>query len=109
MRYLTGGVRRLIGIGLAGMAMVAAASLMPALPASAAPVTGPAANGTYRARGASVPFRDVPPRAAPAPSYSAPRCRVGCAEGVARARRGRVSNAPCHGETAVGYLGPGAR
>jgi hypothetical protein len=45
MRYLAGGVRRLIGIGLAGTAMVAAASLMPALPASAAPVTGPAANG----------------------------------------------------------------
>ena len=36
MRYLTGGVRRLIGIGLAGTVMVAAASLMPALPASAA-------------------------------------------------------------------------
>jgi hypothetical protein len=29
MRYLAGGVRRLIGIGLAGTAMVAAASLMP--------------------------------------------------------------------------------
>ena len=40
MRYLAGGVRRLIGIGLAGTAMVAAASLMPAFPASAAPVTG---------------------------------------------------------------------
>jgi len=35
MRYRMGGVRRLIGIGLAGTAMVAAASLMPALPASA--------------------------------------------------------------------------
>ena len=31
MRYLAGGVRRLIGIGLAGTAMVAAASLIPAL------------------------------------------------------------------------------
>jgi hypothetical protein len=53
MRYLAGGVRRLIGIGLAGTAMLAAASLMPALPASAAPVTGPAANGTYLAKGDS--------------------------------------------------------
>jgi hypothetical protein len=62
MRYLAGGVRRLIGIGLAGTAMVAAASLMPALPASAAPVTGPAANGTYLALGDSVAFGYVPPQ-----------------------------------------------
>ena len=46
MRYRVGGVRRLIGIGLAGTAMVAAASLMSALPASATPVTGSAAYGT---------------------------------------------------------------
>ena len=45
-----GAVRRLIGIGLAATA-VAAAGLMPGLPASAAQVAGPAANGTYLARG----------------------------------------------------------
>jgi hypothetical protein len=33
MRYRVGGVRRLIGIGLAGTAMAAAVSLIPALPA----------------------------------------------------------------------------
>ena len=108
MRYLAGGVRRLIGIGLAGTAMVAAASLMPALPASAAPVTGPAANGTYLALGDSVAFGYVPPQAVPAPNYRDARSFVGYPEDVARALRIRVSNASCPGETTASFLVPGA-
>ena len=108
MRYGVSGVRRLIGIGLAGTAMVAAASLMPALPASATPVTGPAANGTYLALGDSVAFGYVPPQAVPAPNYFDPRSFVGYPEDVARALHIRVSNASCPGETTASFLVPGA-
>ena len=108
MRYLAGGVRRLIGIGLAGTAMAAAASLIPALPASATPVTGPAANGTYLALGDSVAFGYVPPQAVPAPNYKDARSFVGYPEDVARALRIRVSNAACPGETTASFLVPGA-
>ncbi len=108
MRYRMGSVRRLIGIGLAGTAMVAAASLMPALPASAAPVTGPAADGTYLALGDSVAFGYVPPQAVPAPNYSDPGSFVGYPEDVARALHIRVSNASCPGETTASFLVPGA-
>ena len=108
MRYRMGSVRRLIGIGLAGTAMVAAASLMPALPASAAPVTGPDADGTYLALGDSVAFGYVPPQAVPAPNYSDPRSFVGYPEDVARALHIRVSNASCPGETTASFLVPGA-
>jgi hypothetical protein len=89
MRYRVSGVRRLIGIGLAGTA-VAAASLMPALPASAAPVTGPSADGSYLALGDSVAFGYVPPQAVPAPDYFDPRSFVGYPEDVARALHLRV-------------------
>ena len=108
MRYLADGVRRLIGIGLAGTAMVAAASLIPALPASATPVTGPAANGTYLALGDSVAFGYVPPQAVPAPNYRDAHSFVGYPEDVARALRIRVSNASCPGETTASFLVPGA-
>ena len=108
MRYRVSGVRRLIGIGLAGTAMVAAASLMPALPASAAPVTGPAAYGTYLALGDSVAFGYVPPQAVPAPNYSDPGSFVGYPEDVARALHIPVSNASCPGETTASFLVPGA-
>ena len=108
MRYRMGGIRRLIGIGLAGTAMVAAASLMPALPASATPVTGPSAYGTYLALGDSVAFGYVPPQAVPAPNYSDPRSFVGYPEDVARALHIPVSNASCPGETTASFLVPGA-
>jgi lysophospholipase L1-like esterase len=107
MRYRVSGVRRLIGIGLAGTA-VAAASLMPALPASAAPVTGPSADGSYLALGDSVAFGYVPPQAVPAPDYFDPRSFVGYPEDVARALHLRVSNASCPGETTASFLVPGA-
>jgi lysophospholipase L1-like esterase len=108
MRYRVGSVRRLIGIGLAGTAMVAAASLMPALPASATPVTGSAAYGTYLALGDSVAFGYVPPQAVPAPAYFDPRSFVGYPEDVARALHLRLSNASCPGETTASFLVPGA-
>jgi lysophospholipase L1-like esterase len=108
-RYRVGGVRRLIGIGLAGTAMVAAASLMPALPASATPVSGPAAGGTYLALGDSVAFGYVPPQAVPAPDYFDPRSFVGYPEDVAGALHLRVSNASCPGETTASMFVPGAQ
>jgi lysophospholipase L1-like esterase len=108
MRYRVSGVGRLIGIGLAGTAMVAAASLLPALPASATPVTGSAANGNYLALGDSVAFGYVPPQAVPAPDYFDPRSFVSYPEDVARALHIRVSNASCPGETTASFLVPGA-
>src|ERR1700683_5342264 len=99
MRYQVGGIRRLIGIGLAGTAMVGAASLVPALSASAAPVTGPFGFGTHLALGDSVAFGYVPPQAVPAPNYSDARSFVGYPEDVARALHIPVSNASCPGET----------
>ncbi len=104
-----GGIRRLIGIGLAGTAMVAAASVMPALPASAAPAGGSAAYGTYLALGDSVAFGYVPLEATPAPNYFDPRSFVGYPEDVARALHLRVSNASCPGETTASMLVPGAQ
>jgi lysophospholipase L1-like esterase len=108
MRYQVGSVRRLIGIGLAGTAMVAAASLVPALPASATPATGPIGYGTYLALGDSVAFGYVPPQAVPAPNYFDPRSFVGYPEDVARALHLPVSNASCPGETTASFLVPGA-
>jgi lysophospholipase L1-like esterase len=107
MRYRVSGVRRLIGIGLAGTAM-AAVSLLPALPASAAPVTGPGAHGTYLALGDSVAFGYVPPQAVPAPDYFDPRSFVNYPGDVARALHIPVSNASCPGETTASMFIPGA-
>jgi lysophospholipase L1-like esterase len=111
MRYRMGGVRRLIGIGLAGTAMVAAASLMAALPASATPVTGSSGYGapTYLALGDSVAFGYVPPQAVPAPDYFDPSSFVGYPEDVALALHIGVSNAACPGETTASFFVPGAQ
>jgi len=111
MHLRMGGVRRLIGIGLAGTAMVAAASLVPALPASAsaAPAGGPGGFGTYLALGDSVAFGYVPPQAVPAPDYSDPSSFVGYPEDVARALHIRVANASCPGETTASFFIPGAQ
>jgi lysophospholipase L1-like esterase len=98
-----GGLRRLIGVGLAGAAVVAA-GLMPALPASAAPVAGPAANGTYLALGDSVAFGYVPPDAVPAPNYRSANSFVGYPEDVGQALRLGVWNASCPGETSDSML-----
>jgi lysophospholipase L1-like esterase len=103
------GVRRLIGIGLAGTAMVAAVSLIPALPAAAAPLHGAAGHGTYLALGDSVAFGYVPPQAVPAPDYLDPSSFVGYPEDVARALHIPVSNASCPGETTASFYIPGAQ
>ena len=102
-------VRRLIGIGLAGTAMVAAVSLIPALPAAAAPLHGAAGNGTYLALGDSVAFGYVPPNAVPAPNYFDAGSFVGYPEDVAQALHLRVSNASCPGETTASFFVPGAQ
>ena len=102
-------VRRLIGIGLAGTAMVTAVSLIPALPAAAAPLHGAAGHGTYLALGDSVAFGYVPPNAVPAPNYLDPSSFVGYPEDVARALHIRVSNASCPGETTASFYIPGAQ
>ena len=107
MRYRVNGVLWLIGTGLAGTAM-AAACLVPALPAAAAPVTWPTASGGYLALGDSVAFGYVPPQAVPAPDYLDPRSFVGYPEDVARALHIPVSNASCPGETTASLLVTGA-
>src|SRR5487761_1086678 len=93
------GVRRLIGIGLSGTALVAAVGPIPALPAAAAPLTRPGAHGTYLALGDSVAFGYVPPQAVPAPDYRSAHSFVGYPEDVAQALHVRVWNASCPGET----------
>ena len=103
------GVRRLIGIGLAGSAMVAAVSLIPALPAAAAPLGGASGHGTYLALGDSVAFGYVPPEAVPAPDYLDPSSFVGYPEDVAQALHIPVSNASCPGETTASFYIPGAQ
>ena len=103
-----GGTWRQIGIGLAGTAMVAA-GLMPALPASAAPAAGPAANGTYLALGDSVAFGYVPPQAVPTPNYRSANSFVGYPEDVGQALRLGVWNASCPGETTASMLVAGAQ
>ena len=89
---------------VAGVAVGVAAGLMPALPASATPVAGPAANGTYLALGDSVAFGYVPPQAVPPPNYRDAHSFVGYPEDVAQALRIRVWNASCPGETTDSML-----
>ena len=92
-----------------GLAVVGAAGLMSAFPASATPVNGPAANGTYLALGDSVAFGYVPPQAVPPPNYRTAHSFVGYPEDVAQALRTRVWNASCPGETTASMLVAGAQ
>src|SRR5215472_1424386 len=89
---------------VAGVAVGVAAGIMPALPALAGSVTGPAANGTYLALGDSVAFGFVPPQAVPPPNYLNAHSFVGYPEDVAQALRIRVWNASCPGETTDSML-----
>jgi len=89
--------------------MVAAVSLIPALPAAAAPLGGAGGNGTYLALGDSVAFGYVPSNASPAPNYFDPSSFVGYPEDVAQALRIPVSNASCPGETTASLYIPGAQ
>jgi lysophospholipase L1-like esterase len=89
---------------VAGVAAGVAAGILPALPASAGSVTGPAANGTYLALGDSVAFGFVPAQAVPAPNYRSAHSFAGYPEDVAQALRIRVFNASCPGETTDSML-----
>ena len=89
--------------------MVAAVSLIPALPAAAAPLGGAGGNGTYLALGDSVAFGYVPSDAVPAPDYFDPSSFVGYPEDVAQALHIPVSNASCPGETTASLYIPGAQ
>ncbi len=91
-----------------GVAMGVAAGFVPALPASAGSVTGPAANGTYLALGDSVAFGFVPSQAVPPPNYRDAHSFVGYPEDVAQGLRVRVWNASCPGETTDSMLVAGA-
>ncbi|MGE5291970.1 MAG: SGNH/GDSL hydrolase family protein [Micromonosporaceae bacterium] len=91
-----------------GVAVGVAAGFVPALPASAGSVTGPAANGTYLALGDSVAFGFVPSQAVPPPNYRDAHSFVGYPEDVAQALRVRVWNASCPGETTDSMLVAGA-
>jgi lysophospholipase L1-like esterase len=77
--------------------------------ASADPITGTAANGTYLALGDSVAFGYVPPDAVPAPNYPDAHSFVGYPEDVAQQLNERVSNASCPGETTASMLFAGAQ
>lgn len=87
-----------------GLTVGMAAGLLPAFPASATSLTGPAANGTYLALGDSVAFGYVPPQAVPTPNYLDAHSFVGYPEDVAQALRIRVWNASCPGETTDSML-----
>src|SRR5262249_57917463 len=80
---------------VAGVAVGVAAGIMPAFPALAGAVTGPAANGTYLALGDSVAFGFVPSQAVPPPNYLSAHCFVGYPEGVGPALRLRGFNGSC--------------
>jgi lysophospholipase L1-like esterase len=99
---------RAVRVGAAAAALLAA-GVLPAARASAAPVTGAAANGTYLALGDSVAFGFVPSQAVPPPNYMLARSFVGYPEDVAQALRVRVWNASCPGETTASMLTPGAQ
>ncbi len=98
------GLIRRAAAGAATAVLGLAAGLMSVLPASATPVTGPAANGTYLALGDSVAFGYVPPQAVPPPNYRDAHSFVGYPEDVAQALRIRVWNASCPGETTDSML-----
>jgi len=92
-----------------GLAAGAAAGLMSAFPASAAPGSGPAADGTYLALGDSVAFGYVPPQAVPPPNYRSANSFAGYPEDVGHALRLGVWNASCPGETTASMLVAGAQ
>lgn len=75
--------------------------------ASADPVTGTDANGTYLALGDSVSFGYAPPQAVPAPKYHDQHSFIGWPDYVAQHLGERVSNAACPGETSLSLITPG--
>ena len=94
---------------LALAAVLVAVAAIGAAAASADPVTGSDANGTYLALGDSVAFGFVPSAAIPAPNYLDAHSFVGYPEFLAQQLNERVSNASCPGETTASMLVPGAQ
>jgi lysophospholipase L1-like esterase len=94
---------------LALTAAVLVVAVVAAGTASADPVTGSDANGTYLALGDSVAFGYVPPNAVPAPNYLNAHSFIGYPEYLAQQLNERVSNASCPGETTASMLVAGAQ
>jgi lysophospholipase L1-like esterase len=86
---------------------VMALAVVAASAASADPVTGTDAEGTYVALGDSVSFGYEPPQAVPAPNYHDQHSFVGWPDYVAQHLGERVSNAACPGETSLSLITPG--
>ena len=102
IRIIAGG--RVAGIALAALLAAVLTAAVGTRSASADPVNGPDANGTYLALGDSVAFGYVPPQAVPAPKYLDAHSFVGYPEDLAQQLRVRVSNASCPGETTASML-----
>jgi lysophospholipase L1-like esterase len=100
--------RRVLAL-TAAVLVVAVTTAVAAGAASADPVTGSDANGTYLALGDSVAFGYVPPAAVPAPNYLDAHSFVGYPEFLAQQLNERVSNASCPGETTASLLVAGAQ
>jgi len=100
--------RRLVAFAAALFLVVLIASIG-AGRASADPVNGSDANGTYLALGDSVAFGYVPPQAVPAPNYLVAHSFVGYPEFLAHQLNERVSNASCPGETTASLITAGAQ
>ena len=100
--------RRVLALTAAAL-VVAVTAAVAAGAASADPVTGSDANGTYLALGDSVAFGYVPPNAVPAPNYLDAHSFIGYPEYLAQQLNERVSNASCPGETTASMLVVGAQ
>jgi len=108
MRVTSTAGRRLVAF-TAVLFVVALFASLGAGPASADPVNGSDANGTYLALGDSVAFGYVPAQAVPAPNYLVAHSFVGYPEYLAQQLDVRVSNASCPGETTASLLFAGAQ
>ncbi len=108
MRSTSGIRRRLVGVA-AALLLVGGLAVFSAGAASADPVTGSDANGTYLALGDSVAFGYVPPQAVPSPKYRVAHSFVGYPEYLAQQLDERVWNASCPGETTASMLTAGAQ
>jgi lysophospholipase L1-like esterase len=95
-------------LNLTTVLVVVAIATVGARAASADPINGSDANGTYLALGDSVAFGYVPPEAVPAPNYHNAHSFVGYPEYLAQRLNERVSNASCPGETTASMLVAGA-
>jgi lysophospholipase L1-like esterase len=100
---------RLVGVAAAALLAAGVVSWLVSAVASADPVTGSDANGTYLALGDSVAFGYVPPQAVPAPTYQVAHSFLGYPEYLAQQLDERVWNASCPGETTASMLTPGAQ